>query len=180
MNIWWTTIWETPTKCTRTYKLNSKLLIKALKLCVKSPWTPTNSKKRLDNSNRKKSNSLRRSPCSKIKETRLTSKLFWKPLPSCAKNKRTTLVWMRKKENLPATLKSASISSSQYVKDSWTNKNRPAKTWAQNRCSWILRMTSVKTEKSVTTSSVESSMTRKSVSRELKWSFKNQWLLKLS
>ena len=99
MSIWWTKRWGVPCNGIRICKLSFRPSIKILKLSVTRVWTQQNSRRRLLNSSKRKSNSWPRSTCSKTEETHKISRPFSKQLLNLERSRRMTPVSMRKSGN---------------------------------------------------------------------------------
>ena len=132
LNSWFHSRFQTSTwlmrKCealcnvTKTCRLSSRLSIRILKLFVMKAWIQQNSRRRSPSLSRRRSNSSPRSTSSRTEVTQKTSKPSSKPPQSSEKNRKTTLVSMRKSVNSPRWSKWVNISFFQSDSVSWMLK----------------------------------------------------------
>ena len=122
MNTWSMRKCEALCNVTKTCRLSSRLSIRILKHFVMKAWIQQNSRRKSPNLNRRKNNCSLRSICSRTEVTQKTSKPSSKPPQSSEKNRKTTLVSMRKSVNLPRWSKWVNISFFQSDSVSWMLK----------------------------------------------------------
>ena len=175
MSSWVTRRWEKLSKCTRIFKLSSRLPIKMLIIWGLKAWIQANLRKKSTNWSKKKSNCSPRSTFSKTRVIRKIFMLSSRQPPNLEKSKSRMPSLMRRSGNWPIWLSSMNKMFWPSNKDSSISKRSRTSISLQTSFLIIWELTLEKTEISKTRSWVENSMTREKDSRGSNFFFRSQW-----